>query len=271
MSVALDTIEHTFETEGVSMALLRPAESELRSGASAARVAELQARINGMQSSAPPTRSIPTRADLAVLLPGGLREGSVYRVHTSTSLTAISLAEASGAGRWTAWVGWPRLGASALEQIGITLERTAVVPTPGERWLSIASSLADAMSVIALQLPHGTRVAPGEAARLTARLRERGSALLVTGDWPGADAELHVDESRWSGLGVGHGVLLDRQLRVSVRDRSGRVRRGPVGVRGPVRHLEALGAEHSAPAHLHSHLEQASHRVPAELAWAVSA
>ena len=196
------------------------------------RIAELQARIDGMQSSAPPSRSIPLRADLARLLPGGLREGAVYRVHGHTSLTAVSLADASAAGRWTAWVGWPRLGAEALAQTGIRLDRTAIVPDPGAHWLTVASSLADAMSVIAVRPPRGSRIAAGDAARLAARLRERGSALVIDADWPNADAELRVDESIWHGLGQGHGVLLERHLLVSVRDRSGRIRRGPVGLAG---------------------------------------
>ncbi|MFM6974934.1 MAG: hypothetical protein ACKOXM_07405 [Agromyces sp.] len=230
------------------MTLLAPQPTAAGDAHARTRVAELQERINGMQASAPPSRSIPTRADLALLLPGGLREGAVYQMRGSASLTMVALAEASAAGRWTAWVGWPRLGAEALERAGIRLDRTALVATPGAHWLSVVSSLADAMSVLAVRPPRGARVSPGDAARLSARLRERGASLLIDGDWPGAEADARVDEHIWHGLGHGHGVLLEQQLRVSVRDRSGRVRRGPVGVEAPLtRTLEAVAVPTASP------------------------
>lgn len=226
-----------------------------------ARVAELQARINGMQSAPPPSRRIPTRSDLAALLPGGLREGAVYQVRGSTTLAALALSEASAAGRWVAWVGWPRLGAEALAQMGIRLDRTAVVPQPAEHWLAVVSSLVDAMGVIAVRPPRGARVTAGDTARLSARLRERGSSLLIDADWPHADAELRVEHHVWQGLSAGHGLLLDRQLLVAVRDRSGTIRRGHVGVSHPVsRTLRAVDPALAAPT-----------QAPLEGDWAVSA
>ncbi|MFM6974598.1 MAG: hypothetical protein ACKOXM_05670 [Agromyces sp.] len=228
------------------------------------RVAELQARINGMQSSAPPSRTIPTRADLALLLPGGLREGAIYQVRGSTSLAMVALAEASAAGRWSAWVGWPQLNAVALTAAGIRLDRTAIVPNPGTHWLGILAGLADAMSVLVVRPPRAARLSPGETARLAARLRERGCTVLVDGEWPGAEAELQLEAHVWHGLGDGHGVLLDRQLRVRVRDRSGRVRRGPVGVAAPLG--QTLRAVPTAP------LEQSAQLTAVDaVEWAVSA
>lgn len=219
------------------MTMLNPSsEAELRrasaslTGSQHPRVAELQARINGMQASAPPTRAIPTRPDLERLLPGGLRQGGVYQVRASSSLAIAAMAAASTAGRWTAWVGWPQLGAEALANAGIQLERTALVPTPREHWMSAVSTLADAMSVIAVRPPRGARMSPAETARIAARLRERGAALLIDGNWPGADAHLLVERTHWQGISEGYGTLWARELDVAVRDRSGITRRGRIGV-----------------------------------------
>lgn len=228
MSDGVDTIEHMFEYEGVTLTPLHPETAPTTSGSSAARVAELQARINGMQAGAPPTRAIPTRADLSTLLPGGLREGTVLQVRHSTSLMAAVAAEASAAGRWTAWVGWAGLNAELLSSVGLRLDRTALIPNPGTHWFAVTAALVDAMSVVIVRPPRGAQVGSGERARLVARLRERGACILVDGDWPGADAELRVDAVHWMGLGAGVGVLQGRQLQVSARDRHGRVRRGQV-------------------------------------------
>ena len=204
---------------------------QVRAERAPALVSDLQQRINAMQSTSPPTRALPTHSDLARLLPGGsFREGTVYQVLGSTSLLALGLAAASASGAWTALVGCPNLGAEALAQAGVRLERTAIVPSPGEAWLSVVSALADALPLVAVRLPRGARLSVAEVSRLSARLRERGSTLLVDGDWPGAEAQLRLDSTVWSGLIAGHGILRERQLIVLAQDRSGRVRRGPVAL-----------------------------------------
>ena len=234
MSVALDTIEHTFEYEEVTVTLLAPAPASGAAARTPASVAELQARINGMQATVLPSKTIPLRADLASLLPAGLREGAVYQVRGGASLMIAALAEASAAGRWTAWLGWPHIGAHALSEAGVRLDRTAVIPEPGTHWLSALSSLADAMGVLAVRPPRGARLAPTELARLAGRLRERGTTVLVDADWPGAQAQLRIDEHLWQGIGRGAGLLLEHRLRVSVRDHSARVRTGVIGVSAPL-------------------------------------
>jgi hypothetical protein len=56
-------------------------------------------------------------------------------------------------------------------------------------------------------------------ARLGARLRDRGTVLLVQGPWPLAEATLDVAEPQWSGVGRGHGYLADRTVTVTVSSR----------------------------------------------------
>lgn len=245
------------------MTLLAPQPTRGTAAHTPGRVAELQARINGMQSAAPPSRAVPLRADLAALLPAGLREGAVYEVRGSTSLTTVALAEASVAGRWVAWLGWPNLGAEAIASAGVRLDRTAVIPNPGQHWLAALSSLADAMNVIAVRPPRGAKLAPSEVARLAGRLRERGTTLLVDADWPGAQAQMRVEQQLWAGIGAGSGLLLEQRLRVSVRDHSGRVRTGFVGV------TEALEPATRAFAQSATHATAPERIGPID--WAVSA
>lgn len=165
---------------------------------------------------------LPVHPVLARLLPeGGLRRGGAYSLAASGSLLLALLAEPSAAGSWCGVVGMPELGAEAAEQAGVELSRLVLVPTAGERWLTVTSALAEVLPVLAVR--PGGRVRDAEAARLSARLRDRGGVLLVDGPWPGSEGVLSTSEPRWSGLGAGHGHLQQRELTVTVT-----ARRSPV-------------------------------------------
>ncbi|MFK4729361.1 hypothetical protein ROT00_06725 [Agromyces mediolanus] len=184
------------------------------------RVAELQSRIHGMQATKLEGRALPTHPAFNALLPGGtVREGTVTEVRGSGSLLMALLAEASAAGRWCAVVGIPEFGIEAAERFGLDLDRLALVPRPGRHWFTVVATLAEAIPLVAVR--PGGRVQPAEASRLAARLRERGSALLVDGDWPGSEVSLGVESSGWSGLERGHGLLADHELLVRASGRGG--------------------------------------------------
>nr|WP_143109842.1 hypothetical protein [Agromyces sp. CF514] len=203
----------------------------------AARVEELQARIRGMQSTRLETKAVPTHPVFADVLPGGtLREGTIVQVEGSMTLLMALLAGPSADGRWAAIVGMPEFGVEAAARFGIALERLALVPDPGDQWLAVAAALADVIPVVAVR-PTG-QVSPAEASRLQARLRQRGTTLLVTGAWPGSDARLGVEASEWHGLERGHGHLVDREVVVRVAGRGEFVRRAGSRLRLPGRHLE---------------------------------
>lgn len=156
---------------------------------------------------------------LAGLVPdGGLRPGCAYQVSGGALLLAL-LAEPSKSGSWCSVVGIPEFGAEAAHRAGIALERLALVPEPGERWLSVVAALAEVMGVVAVRPP--VRVSMGEANRLAARLRERGCVLLSCGEWPRAEASLSLGRAHWSGLGSGHGYLAEREVEVTARTRHG--------------------------------------------------
>lgn len=179
-------------------------------------------RMQGRRMSAP---VLPTHPAFSHLLPGGgLKPGSAYALASSSSLLLALMARASHDGAWCAVVGMPDLGAEAAEKYGLDLDRLVFVPDPGPRWLAVAATIADVLPVVAVRPPtlrqaQGPRAGGAEVSRLAARLRERGTVLLVQGPWPQAEAVIDVADPRWSGLGAGHGYLAGRELTVTVASR----------------------------------------------------
>ena len=126
------------------------------------------------------------------------------------------------------------------ERLGVDLSRLVLIPDPGPRWLAVAATVAEVLPVIAVR--PSSRVSDGDVSRLAARLRDRGSVLLVQGAWPQAEAVLEIERPSWSGLGRGHGYLSGRE--VTVRSSS---RRWPVARTGRMLLPGADGTIQSAP------------------------
>jgi len=189
-------------------------------------VQALQARIDALQRTRLDSRLMPTHEALADLLPdGGLREGATYALSPSSALVMALLAGPSQAGSWCGVVGMPEFGIEAAEAMGIDLDRLVLVPHPGDAWLTVTASIADALGIVVVR--PGRAASDGAIAKLAGRLRERGSTLLVLGPWPQAEAMISLTESRWSGLGDGHGYLSEREVTVTVSSkRGGRPRSG---------------------------------------------
>ncbi|WP_198671975.1 hypothetical protein, partial [Desertihabitans aurantiacus] len=182
------------------------AASSLTGSVRADRIAELQQRVHQMQGTAL-SQPVPTLPALQPLLT--LRTGASYAVD-SPALAMALMAGPSAAGWWSAVVGLPELGIEAAAALGVALERTVLVPDPGAAWLNVVATLAEVLPVVVTRPP--AAVGQHDAARLTARLRQRGAVLIALGDWPRADARLRVVRSRWSGIGAGHGHLAGRVL-----------------------------------------------------------
>ena len=215
MSVAIETIEHMFDTGLVSSAT-----------APSATVLELQSRIRQMQATKLDSRRLPTHPALAPLLDGGLKQGAAYSVERSATLLMALLAAPSAAGSWCAVIGVPEFGVEAAEHFGIDLERLVLVPHPGDQWLSVTAAVADVMGIVVTRPPK--RASDGAVSRLAGRLRQRGTTLFVLGAWPQAEAMLTLSGSTWHGLGNGHGHLTAREVTVTVttRPRGGRAAHG---------------------------------------------
>ncbi|TDB66107.1 MULTISPECIES: hypothetical protein, partial [unclassified Micromonospora] len=148
-------------------------------------------------------RTLPVAPELTGLLPyRGLRRGSTIAVSASrprrsggTSLVLALLAEASRAGSWCAVVGVPTLGAGAAAELGIALDRLALVPDPGPEWPTVVAALIDGVDVVVTAVPQA--VSASVAGRLAARARQRGCVLVPYGRWDGADVTLQVVRGVW--------------------------------------------------------------------------
>lgn len=170
-----------------------------------------------------------------LLVAKGLRRGSVVGITGAspgmgaTALALALLAGPSGAGSWCAIVGVPGVGGVAASEAGIDLARCAVVPDAGRSWPTVVAALLDALDVVALAAP--ARVRTGDARRLAARARERGSVLVVLGPWPEAtDVRLSVAGATWRGVGRGHGSLSTRRMQVVAGGRGAAARERRVTV-----------------------------------------
>lgn len=160
-------------------------------------------------------RTLPVLPELRPLLPsGGLRRGATIAAvpgkSVAASLILALLAAASEAGSWCGVVGVPTLNAVAAADMGIALERLALVPSPGEEWAATVAALLDGLDVV-VAAPPGP-VAASLSARLAARARHRGSILVPYGQWQGADLSIETVRGSWHGLGAGRGRLRRREL-----------------------------------------------------------
>lgn len=171
----------------------------------------------------------------------GLRRGTTVAVTGAVGVESFTLALAAGAsqqGSWTAVVGLPSLGLLAAGQIGVALDRLAVVDAPPTAsWGAVVAALADGFDLVVLDARRGM---PGrQVPRLTARVRERGAVLLLIGGnrghrWPEvADIEVRVTDAAWDGLGAGHGFLRARTLSIEASGRRGATRRRRLDVQLP--------------------------------------
>lgn len=211
-----DSIEYSFDTGMVTLLADVPVE---QAKADLDRLLSLRSRMGELERVRVDRDVLNTDPVLAPLLPGGgLQPGGVYSVQGATSLVMSLLAGPSADGAWCAVVGMPGFSAEAAAGYGIDLDRLVLVPDPRDRWFSVTAALVDAVSVVVV-VP-GTRVGDAEAARLAARLRQRGAVFIVCGPWPRVDARLGVASTSWTGVGAGHGYLTGRELTVTVEART---------------------------------------------------
>lgn len=217
-----------FDTGGV---VLPAAVSPLRELADRARPVVL-ARDNTIALGGP----------LSAVIPGGaLVRGSTLTI-AGPGATSVALGLVAGAsveGSWVAMVGLADLAPVAVIDAGLDPGRVAFIdPGTSGRHVDVIAALIGAIDIVMVddRLP----VRQGDARRLSARLRERGSIMVVlhpgtdpagrrrdTGIAPvwSADVSLTVDAETWSGPDHGHGHLRSRRLSVATSGR-GRAARG---------------------------------------------
>jgi hypothetical protein len=190
----------------------------VRDAAAVQEVERLRAQLERVQGRRLDAPVLPVHPAIGELLPGrGLRPGSAYALGRSMSLLFALLAQPSQAGSWCGVVGVPGFGVEAAERLGVDLSRLVLIPDPGPRWLAVTATIAEVLPVVAVRPP--SRAKDADIGRLAARMRERGSVLLVQGPWPQTEAMIDVDSPEWSGLGDGYGILAGRELTVTVSSR----------------------------------------------------
>lgn len=187
-------------------------------------VAALRGRMARLETgtTAPPLETHPALSGLVQL-----RAGAAYSVDSATLALAL-LAGPSRAGSWCGVVGVADFGAEAAAGLGVDLARTVLVPEPEGQWLEVTAALADVVTLVVVRPPAGARgrITPTVSERLGARLRKRGSALVVWGEWPRCEARLTTREPAWSGVGEGHGHLRARRIVVEAQRGTAPPRRG---------------------------------------------
>ena len=151
-------------------------------------------------------RAVPLGGELQQLVPGGaLTRGSVVRVDGggATSVAYELAAAVTSLGEWVTAVDLEgTLGALAAREAGVALDRFAVARrVPPARWATVIAALLDGTSLVLAEVPRGINA--GDARRLTARARERGSILLVCSPperWQAGTALTFVAENHaWDG------------------------------------------------------------------------
>jgi hypothetical protein len=143
----------------------------------------------------------------------------------ATSMALATAAAASAAGSWVVGVGCPRLGLAAAADVGVALGRLALVDADRswdpERSAQVLGALVGGVDLVLVG--RAVRLRPGDARRLTARARERGTTLVLVGAPPGwseaPDLSLRVAGATWQGIGAGHGHLRARQVHVEATGR----------------------------------------------------
>lgn len=185
----------------------------------AGEILRLRREIGRMQRRRSDDAVLPMPPALQDLLPErGLHTGAVYSVSPSPSLIFALMSAVSQRGSWCAAVGMPTLGLEAAASFGIELSRLILVPSPGERWLAVVSALAEVVPLIAVS--PGSAVRDADAARLAARLRDRGCTLLTTSSWPQSEGLISLHDPHWEGLGEGWGLLSDRTVTLTAQTRT---------------------------------------------------
>jgi len=161
----LPGVEHLFDPAVMVASGPDPARKLIRD--------QLAARLQ--EPSLASERLLPVDEGLAELLPGrGLRRGSVTAVGRSHALALALVAEASRTS-WVAAVGLDNLGILAAHELGLALERLALIPSPGRRWADVTAVMIEAVDVVMVRPPAGAPAAT--LRRLAARGRERGQGL----------------------------------------------------------------------------------------------
>lgn len=156
---------------------------------------------------------LPVLPALRELLPfGALQRGSVVAAGDWSMLCMALAAGPVASGAWCAAAGIAEFGVAAAADAGLDPARLLLVPDFGPNWPQVVASLLDGCDLVLLRPPD--RASAQVRRRLEAAVRRYGAVLLVAGAWEGAQVRLRVTSQAWAGIGMGHGRLRGRRVRV---------------------------------------------------------
>jgi len=185
-------------------------------------VRRLRAILGDTDPRAAVGAGLPLLAPFEELFGRGLRRGAVVAVEgdVRTSLAMALMVRVSAEGGWCGAVGVPSLGCVAASELGIRIERFALVPQPGQAWVEVTAALLSGLDVVLVQPPGPVQ---GQLARrLAARARQYRCTVLTLGSvWEGSDVRVAAIGQEWFGVRIGHGRLRSRRVRVAASTRRG--------------------------------------------------
>lgn len=182
----------------------------------AALLADLRAKVRQLEGR-PQVTSLTVHPALSGML--DLQIGHAYTVDSASLAMLVMAGPSSRDGAWCAVVGAADFGLEAAQSFGVALDRTILVPDPGEDWLAVVAALVDVVAVVVVT---GRDIAPRDAQRMAARLYERQSVIVAWDSaWPRARAHLRLTDVVWHGVQRGSGHLQSRQATIEVQQTSG--------------------------------------------------
>lgn len=204
-------------------------------------------------------RTLPVGAAFRDALPDrGLARGRTFACSGAAAWsTAFALvADAVGRGSWVAAVDAPTLGAEAVAELGMPLDRLVRVDARSTAsWAEVVAAAVDGFELVVAQVPGGTSTGP--VRRAQTRVKARGAVLVLVGECEVADVRLHSSGPVWERAARGDGHLRARRVRLDVGGRRvPRPQRVDLWLPGP-----EGGAVPIAPAavdHIPRRVEQAS-------------
>lgn len=170
----------------------------LQRARSVLRLAELRTGVRSQVEAS--VQTPPPSSQLVDILPGReVPRGAVTVVAGSAGLLTWIVGATQRDG-WVAVVGWPDLGAVWMQDAGIDLERTILVPDVQGLGAEIVAALLDGFEQVVV----GPQAALTAAARrqLLARARQRESTLITPLAWEGASIRMRA-ATTWSGPAQG--------------------------------------------------------------------
>jgi hypothetical protein len=191
----------------------------------ASALAALEERIAPVTAAGERTMAVPPA--LADLLPeAGLVRGRALacRGAAATWVAMMLAAPSVAGGSWLGVIDVPELGLDAAAETGIALERIVRIDTGGvpSVWADSVAAACDGFEILLTSLSAvGGRLTPATARKVLTRVRQRAAVLLVLGEHGPLECDGVIEgiEGSWSGLGVGHGHLRQRHLRIAASGR----------------------------------------------------